>query len=84
VIVQGDKILAAGCLLPLPATHEMRVAFPTRTRHLAAIGLTQETDAAVIIVSEESGGISLATGGQLDRLLDHKMLEERLLEYLKK
>lgn len=84
VIVQGDKILAAGCLLPLPPTHEMRVAFPTRTRHLAAIGLTQETDAAVIIVSEESGGISLATGGTLDRLLDRNMLEERLLTYLKK
>jgi len=84
VIIQGDKIMAAGCLLPLPATHEMRVAFPTRTRHLAAIGLTQETDAAVIIVSEESGGISLATGGSLERLIDRNMLEDRLLEYLKK
>ena len=84
VIIQGDKILAAGCLLPLPATHEMRVAFPTRTRHLAAVGLTQETDAAVIIVSEESGGITLATGGALDRLLDRAMLKERLLNYLKK
>lgn len=84
VVVQGDKILAAGCLLPLPAAHEMRVAFPTRTRHLAAIGLTQETDAAVIIVSEESGGISLATGGSLERLIDRNKLEDRLLEYLKK
>ncbi|MCX6567413.1 MAG: diadenylate cyclase CdaA [Candidatus Aminicenantes bacterium] len=84
VIIRGDKIMAAGCLLPLPATHEMRVSFPTRTRHLAAIGLTQETDAAVIIVSEESGGISLATGGSLERLIDRNTLEDRLLEYLKK
>jgi len=84
VIIQGDKILAAGCLLPLPATHEMNVAFPTRTRHLAAMGLTQETDAAVIIVSEESGGISLAMGGDLERLADRNRLEDRLMEYLKK
>jgi diadenylate cyclase len=84
VIIQGDKILAAGCLLPLPATHEMKIKFPTRTRHLAAIGLTQETDAAVIVVSEESGGISLASGGSLESIPDRNRLEVRLLEYLKK
>jgi diadenylate cyclase len=84
VVIRGDKIVAAGCLLPLPASHELRVEFPTRTRHLAAIGLTQETDAAVIVVSEESGGISLATSGRLERIGGRDQLAERLLEYLKR
>ena len=44
----------------------------------------EETDAAVIIVSEESGGISLAMGGDLERLADRNRLEDRLMEYLKK
>ncbi|MCK4363299.1 MAG: DNA integrity scanning protein DisA nucleotide-binding domain protein, partial [Candidatus Aminicenantes bacterium] len=53
-----------------------------RTRHLAAIGLSQETDAAVIVVSEETGTVSLATKGQLERKLDKEHLKERMLNYL--
>ncbi len=83
VIVRGNKILAAGCLLPLPASHNLGRNFLTRTRHLAAIGLSQETDAAVIVVSEETGAISLATKGRLEQGLELDQLKERLLSYLK-
>ncbi len=83
VIIQENKIKAAGCLLPLPAAYKLGKHFRTRTRHLAALGLSQETDAAVIIVSEETGTISIATEGNLERGLDKKQLKEYLLDYLK-
>lgn len=83
VIIRGNKLLAAGCLLPLPATHKLGKEFLTRTRHLAAIGLSQETDAAVIVVSEETGSVSLATQGNLERDLDKDLLKNRLITYLK-
>jgi len=84
VIIAGHKILAAGCLLPLPASHNLGEEFLARTRHLAAIGLSQETDAPVIVVSEETGAVSLAIKGQLERALDKEQLKERLLAYMKK
>jgi diadenylate cyclase len=83
VIIKGDKIVAAACLLPLPAAHRLRSPFQTRTRHLAAIGLSEETDAAVIVVSEETGTISLAIKGQLERFHEKDHLEKRLLDYLR-
>jgi diadenylate cyclase len=82
VIVQGNKILAAGCLLPLPASHNLGEEFLARTRHLAAIGLSQETDGAVIVVSEETGAISLATKGHLARVQDKDQLKDLILRYL--
>jgi diadenylate cyclase len=82
VILKGNKILAAGCLLPLPASHNLGEEFLARTRHLAAIGLSQETDAAVTVVSEETGTISLATKGQLTRVQDKDQLKDLLLGYL--
>jgi diadenylate cyclase len=82
VIIQRDKISAAGCLLPLPPTHNLSTDLLTRTRHLAAVGLSQETDAAVIVVSEETGTISLASKGRLKRGLDKEELKESLLVYL--
>ncbi len=84
VILQGNKILAAGCLLPLPASHNLGEEFLARTRHLAALGLSQETDAAVIVVSEETGVISLATKGQLAKVQDKDQLKDALLRYLEK
>ncbi|MBM3294703.1 MAG: TIGR00159 family protein [Candidatus Aminicenantes bacterium] len=84
VIIRGNRIEAAGCLLPLPSSHQIRAEFPTRTRHLAAIGLTQETDAAVVVVSEESGAISLGTRGALHVVRDAEDLEARLLEFLRR
>jgi len=82
VILQGNKILAAGCLLPLPASHNLGEEFLARTRHLAALGLSQETDAAVIVVSEETGAISLSTKGQLAKVEDKDRLKAALLRYL--
>jgi diadenylate cyclase len=82
VILQGNKILAAGCLLPLPASHNLGEEFLARTRHLAALGLSQETDAAVIVVSEETGSISLATKGHLTKVKDKDHLKDALLRYL--
>jgi diadenylate cyclase len=83
VIIKGDTIVAAACLLPLPAAHRLRSPFQTRTRHLAAIGLSEETDAAVIVVSEETGTVSLAIKGQLERFDDKDAMEKRLLSYLR-
>ncbi|TEU06657.1 MAG: TIGR00159 family protein [Candidatus Aminicenantes bacterium] len=83
-IIQGNKISAAGCLLPLPARHKLGDAYVARTRHLAAIGLSQETDAAVIVVSEQTGTISLATKGELKRGLDKVQLKDSLLKYLQR
>jgi diadenylate cyclase len=83
IIIKENRISAAGCLLPLPATHKLGNQFQTRTRHLAAIGLSHETDAAVIVVSEETGMISLANEGNLERGLEILQLKKRLLEYLR-
>ncbi len=83
VILKGDTIVAAACLLPLPAAHRLRTPFQTRTRHLAAIGLSEESDAAVIVVSEETGTVSLAVKGQLERFDDVDAMKKRLLDYLR-
>ncbi len=82
VVLRENKIVAAGCLLPLPAQHTLGEHFQTRTRHLAALGLAQETDAAVVVVSEETGTISLAVGGNLERGLNREQLKQRLQDYL--
>jgi diadenylate cyclase len=84
VIIQANKITAAGCLLPLPPTQSLGEAFKARTRHLAALGLSQETDAAIIVVSEETGHVSLASQGRLESIKDKEELESRLIYYLKK
>ena len=60
-IVRGDRIIAAGCLLPL--TDNPAVSSAIHTRHRAAIGVTERSDAIVVVVSEETGAISLAEGG---------------------
>jgi len=83
VVLKGNKIAAAGCLLPLPASHHLGEDFETRTRHLAALGLSQETDAPVIIVSEETGRISLAIKGRLRKNLDTEKLKDQLFKYMK-
>ncbi|MCX7973438.1 MAG: diadenylate cyclase CdaA [Candidatus Aminicenantes bacterium] len=82
VIIKGDKIVAAGCLLPLPSSSPP-LDLLTRTRHLAALGLSLETDALVIVVSEETGTISLARGGRLEKMPDRENLKTKILKYLK-
>lgn len=75
-ILRGDRIMAAGCLLPL--TEDRSLNKELGTRHRAAIGITEQTDAAVIVVSEETGTISLSRGGRLVRDLDAESLKEKL------
>ena len=79
-IVQKDRVAAAACFLPL----SMNPLLSTQlgTRHRAGIGITEETDAVAVIVSEETGGISLAVSGQIERDLTADHLRERLSELL--
>ena len=77
VIVQNDRVAAAGCILPL--TQDQRLSVSLGTRHRAAIGLTEETDAVVIVVSEETQAISYAQSGKLTRKIDINTLRAELL-----
>jgi diadenylate cyclase len=76
VIVQRDRIAAAACFLPL----SMNPVLSTQlgTRHRAAIGITEETDAVAVIISEETGTISMAVAGSIERELTVERLRERL------
>jgi len=76
VIVRGNRILAAGCTLPLSDSE--RVGRMVHTRHKAALGTTEESDAVVVVVSEETGTISLSSEGKLYRGLNEDTLMERL------
>ena len=78
VIVKGDRVVAAGCLLPL--TTNPNVSLALGTRHRAAIGLTEDNDALVIVVSEGDGTISLARQGGLQRGFAPQQLLEALRE----
>jgi diadenylate cyclase len=78
VIIQNDRVAAAGCILPL--TQDQRLSVSLGTRHRAAIGLTEETDAIVIVVSEETQAISYAQAGKLTRKLDINTLRAELLK----
>jgi diadenylate cyclase len=78
--VRGERLLAASCFLPLTTRHELSTELGTR--HRAAIGLSEETDALVIVVSEETGTISLAVEEQLLRPLDETTLRHALAEHL--
>lgn len=82
VIVQRDRIAAAACFLPL----SMNPVLSTQlgTRHRAAIGITEETDAVAVIISEETGIISLAVGGNIERELTVERLRERLSSLLRR
>ncbi len=76
VIVSGDEIVAAGVMLPLAEREGSMEHYGTR--HRAALGVTEQTDALAIVVSEESGVISLAKGGAIVRELDEDELRQRL------
>ena len=80
VILRGGQIVAASCFLPLTTRHELSTELGTR--HRAALGLTEETDALVIVVSEETGTMSLAVEEQLLRPLDETTLRNALAEHL--
>ncbi|SHI20409.1 diadenylate cyclase [Butyrivibrio fibrisolvens DSM 3071] len=76
VIVRGNRITAATCYLPL--SDNMNIGKELGTRHRAGVGVSEVTDSLTIIVSEETGKISVAYGGVLDRSLDSESLKERL------
>src|SRR5919106_1341999 len=76
VVLQEDRIAAAACFLPL--TVNPRVSRELGTRHRAAIGLTEEADAAAVVVSEETGQIALALNGGIERSLSADELRDRL------
>ncbi len=80
VIVQGNRIAAAACFLPLTVNPEL--SRQLGSRHRAAIGVTEDTDALAVVVSEETGVISLVAGGHIQRGLDGKSLKQALLEAL--
>jgi diadenylate cyclase len=75
-IVQGGRIAAAACFLPLSLNPA--ISNHLGTRHRAAIGLTEESDAAAVVVSEETGSISLVSGGAIEPNLTPEQLSERL------
>ena len=76
VVVRGDQIVAAGCILPL--TQSVRLDRSLGTRHRAAIGLSEETDALVFVVSEETATVSVARRGRLERSLSRERVRALL------
>ena len=78
-VIVGDRIVAAKCILPVTQSD---VPKSYGTRHRAAIGMSEISDAIIIVVSEETGGISLAQGGQLRRDVDPQRLTQILQRYL--
>ena len=79
-IIREDKILSAGCILPL--TNNLNISQDLGTRHRAAIGMTEESDAVVVVVSEETGSISIALNGVLTRDYKRDDLYNRLVELI--
>ena len=79
-IIRNDRVVAAGCVLPLAET--LPGVGRMGTRHRAALGLTMQSDALVLVVSEETGLISVASQGKIYRGLDQPALHEMLLEEL--
>ncbi len=78
VIISEGQVAAAGCLFPL--SQNPRISKTLGTRHRAALGLTEETDAVVVVISEETGAISVAIGGKLTRDLNREGLTKILTE----
>ena len=74
--IRGDRVAAAGCFLPL--SRNTQLGRNMGTRHRAGLGLAEETDAVVLIVSEESGHTSLAVDRQMESPLDQESLRRRL------
>lgn len=80
VVIQGDRVAAAACFLPLTVNPELSRTLGSR--HRAAIGVTEDTDALAVVVSEETSQVSLVAGGEIRRALDARALKQALLEAL--
>ena len=81
-IIQGDKVVAAACTLPLTQIPRYRRLFGMR--HKAAIGISEVSDAVAVAVSEETGQISIAFKGLLEKDIDRNDFRQRLADYIKK
>lgn len=79
-LIRGDRVAAAGCFLPLSDSPYLNKQLGTR--HRAALGISENSDAVALVVSEETGTVSLAEDGKLIRFLDEKRLREMLEELL--
>jgi len=77
-VIQGDRVLAVGCLFPL--SDSQKLSKMLGTRHRAGLGLSEETDALVIVVSEETGAITLMTQGKIIRDIDDENLKQSLTD----
>jgi diadenylate cyclase len=80
VFVRDNRVVAAGCFLPL--SRNAQVARQLGTRHRAALGITEETDAVAVAVSEETGRISIALDGRIEPVANPDTLRARLAELL--
>ncbi len=80
MVIQGSRVAAAACFLPLTVNPELSRTLGSR--HRAAIGVTEDTDAVAVVVSEETGIISLVGEGRIRRELDGHSLKQALLEAL--
>lgn len=78
IIIRGDRIVSATCYLPL--SDNMMLSKDLGTRHRAAVGMSEVSDALVITVSEETGAVSVAQGGLLDRGVTREELREKLMQ----
>lgn len=80
LIIRGDKLMAAGCILPLTSSDSLSKALGTR--HRAAVGMSENSDSVVVVVSEETGNISLAMNGEITRDYTSITLREDLIKLL--
>ena len=76
-VIRDNRLCAAGCILPLTQHHDA-VSSALGTRHRAAIGMSEQSDAAVVVVSEETGSITIARDGKLTRYVDRRTLHDTL------
>lgn len=82
VVIKNNRLMAAGCLLPLSSNKY--ISKELGTRHRAAMGMTESSDALIVIVSEETGAISMAVEGKLQRFLDTTTLRDLMINTLEK
>ena len=82
IIVRGDRIVAATCYLPL--SDNRNLSKDLGTRHRAAVGMSEVSDALIIVVSEETGAVSYAQGGRIVRHVNERQLTEKLNQIRKK
>jgi diadenylate cyclase len=80
VVIQGGRVVAAGCFLPL--SRNMQIGRTLGTRHRAALGIAEETDAVAVVASEETGRLSIAVAGRLEPVPDADALRRRLEELM--